>query len=66
MAETNQDLLRQLEANRASFEAAGFTEDVKLIDAKIKEVEGGKVATTTTTTTKKTRKTRKSTAKKGK
>jgi hypothetical protein len=67
MAEVNEDLVQVLEANRASFAAAGpaFEEDVKLIDAKLTKVKGGK-ATTTETKTKTTRKTRKTTVKKGK
>jgi hypothetical protein len=46
MAEVNQDLVQQLEQNRASFERAGaaFDEDVKLIDAKLAEARGGEVA----------------------
>ena len=46
MAEVNQDLVQQLEQNRASFEAAGaaFAEDVKLIDAKLAEARGGEAA----------------------
>jgi hypothetical protein len=46
MAEVNQDLVQQLEQNRASFERAGaaFDEDVKLIDAKLAEARGGEAA----------------------
>jgi hypothetical protein len=44
MAEVNQDLVQQLEANLASFEAAGLTEDAKAIKAKLAEVEGDKAA----------------------
>jgi hypothetical protein len=44
MAEVNEDLVQQLEQNRASFAAGGFEEDVKLIDAKLAKVRGGKSA----------------------
>jgi hypothetical protein len=46
MAEVNQDLVQQLEQNRASFERAGaaFDEDVKLIDAKLAEARGGEAS----------------------
>jgi hypothetical protein len=51
MAEVNQDLVQQLEQNRASFEGAGpaFAEDVKLIDAKLAEARGGAATVTAST-----------------
>lgn len=42
MAEVDQNLVQQLEANLASFEAAGLTEDAEAIRAKLAEAKGEK------------------------
>jgi hypothetical protein len=39
MSEEQDRLRRQLEANRATFEAAGFTEDVAAIDARLANLD---------------------------
>lgn len=49
MAEVDQGLVQQLEANLASFEGAGLTEEAAGIRAKLAEVQGEKAVTSSPT-----------------
>lgn len=53
MAEVNQDLVQQLEANLASFEAAGLTDEAESVKKKLADVKGGKSPTVAAKTTQK-------------